>query len=53
MKITHNKKTRQDISNPFNELSHEELLKKASVYKFINPKIVHLDNGKIMVEEQV
>lgn len=52
MKVTYNKKTRQDISNPHNSMSHEELLKKAKVHKFIKPKIVHLDNGRIKIEEE-
>lgn len=43
-------KTREDISNPFRETSHNELLKKANVYIFKgNIEIKALNNGRIIV----
>lgn len=49
-KITYNSKTRNDISNPFNKYSHQELLNLANVEFFNdNYEIQHLSNGRIKV----
>ena len=50
-KITYNLKTRNDISNPFNKYSHQELLKLANVQNFNGSyEIQKLNNGRINVK---
>lgn len=49
-KVTYKSKTRNDISNPFNKYSHQELLKIANVELFNGRyEIEHLNNGRIRV----
>ncbi len=49
-KVTYKSKTRNDISNPFNKYSHQELLKIANVELFNGLyEIEHLNNGRIKV----
>ncbi len=49
-KITYNAKTRNDISNPFNKYSHQDLLKRANVKNFNGSfSIQQLENGRIKV----
>ena len=48
---TYNPKSRKDISNPYWETPHSELLKKAQVKKFNGDyHIKTLANGRIIVE---
>ena len=50
-KITYNSKTRQDVSNPFNGMTHEQLLKNAKVQIFNGHYTINkLDNGRIVVK---
>jgi len=43
-------KTKEDISNPYNKFSHDELLELANVEKFENRyNVVTLENGRILV----
>lgn len=50
-KIKYNPKTRNDISNPYNKYSHEELLRLANIQKFNGSyEIKQLDNGRIIVK---
>lgn len=53
-KISYNPKTRNDISNPFNKLSHDSLLKLGCVELF-NGKfdVQKLSNGRIKVEKKI
>lgn len=50
-KPTYNPKTRKDISNPFHNISHGELLKSAGVkeYQRGSVYIERLPNGRIVV----
>ncbi|MND90724.1 hypothetical protein D3C87_32360 [compost metagenome] len=54
-KITYNPKTRKDISNPFHNISHNELLKIANVQTFKEGtvSIERLPNGRIAVHGHV
>ena len=47
-KITYNPLTRNDISNKFNKISHQDLLKLANIELFNGIyEIEHLANGRI------
>lgn len=49
-KITYNPKTRNDISNPYNKFSHEDLLKLGCVDMFNGKFIIEtLPSGRIKV----
>lgn len=49
-KVTYHSKTRNDISNPYNNYSHQELLKIANVKVFNGRyEIEQLQNGRIKV----
>ena len=42
---------REDLSNPYNKISHNELLQKANIQIYNgNYQIKHLPNGKIVVQ---
>ena len=51
-KIKYNFKTRKDISNPFHDMTHDELLKAAGVEKFQPGGYIveKLENGRIIVK---
>ena len=49
--ITSNKKTREDMANPFRHIPHSELLKLAKVGDLRdNYRVIELPNGYIRVE---
>ncbi len=49
-KITYNPKSRNDISNPYNKLSHDDLLRLGKVTLFNGNFIIQkLKNGRIKV----
>lgn len=51
-KVTYKSKTRNDISNPFNKHSHEELLRLADVQDFKGSfDVQQLKNGRIKVKK--
>lgn len=53
-KITYHPKTRKDLSNPFGQYSHTELLKLVNAHNFDGAfEIKSLKNGRIKVEPVV
>lgn len=51
-RTTFERVSRKDLSNPFHRLTHEELLRKAGIGKFVEqPDVNRLANGRISISE--
>lgn len=50
--ITFNRKTRKDLSNPYNKIPHSELLRLANVKTFKEFDIEYLKNNRIIIKEK-
>jgi hypothetical protein len=50
-KITYNSKSREDLSNPNNKVTHTALLKKANIKQFNGDYfVIKQNNGRIIVK---